>query len=183
MKKSVLLPYDRYQRLLSGMLENEASMSTSDQKHSPQHGSEDATHVTEKAIANNPEHHRASVTLTQHFPRSMQNRLRNLLTYIQPHLSWNDKGEVTIEEKRIPGSNIVDLIKVHLKDYKNFQPVGKEAFGNLLLELNVPVSLLAPSARQQSGSGNFPPPPGIPLKRTHLEDSYQPKEKVKWLRL
>ena len=183
MKKSVLLPYDRYQRLLSGMLENEASMSTSDQKHSPQHGSEDATHVTEKAIANNPEHQRASVTLTQHFPRSMQNRLQNLLTYIQPHLSWNDKGEVTIEEKRIPGSNIVDLIKVHLKDYKNFQPVGKEAFGNLLLELNVPVSLLAPSARQQSGSGNFPPPPGIPLKRTHLEDSYQPKEKVKWLRL
>ena len=30
MKKSVLLPYDRYQRLLSGMLENEASMSTSE---------------------------------------------------------------------------------------------------------------------------------------------------------
>ena len=39
MKKSVLLPYDRYQRLLSGMLENEASMSTSEQEHSPQHGS------------------------------------------------------------------------------------------------------------------------------------------------
>ena len=121
----MLLPYDRYQRLLSGMLENEASMSTSDQKHSPQHGSEDATHVTEKAIANNPEHHRASVTLTQHFPRLMQNRLRNLLTYIQPHLSWNDKGEVTIEEKRIPGSNIVDLIKVHLKDYKIFSRWAK----------------------------------------------------------
>ena len=120
MKKSVLLPYDRYQRLLSGMLENEASMSTSEQEHSPQHGSEDAAHVTEIAIANNPEHQRASVTLTQHFPRSMQNRLRNLLTYIQPHLSWIDKTEVTIEEKRIPGSNIVDLIKVHLKDYKNF---------------------------------------------------------------
>ena len=93
MKKSVLLPYDRYQRLLSGMLENEASMSTSEQEHSSQHGSEDAAHVTENAIANNPEHQRASVTLTQHFPRSMQNRLRNLLTYIQPHLSWNDKGE------------------------------------------------------------------------------------------
>ena len=183
MKKSVLLPYDRYQRLLSGMLENEASMSTSEVEHSPQHGSEEAAHVTENAIANNPEHQRASETLTQHFPRSMQNILRNLLTYIQPHLSWNDKGEVMIEEKGIPGSNIEDPIKVHLKDYKNVQLVGKEAFGNLLLELNVPVSLLAPSARQQSGSRNLQPPPGIPLKQTHLEDSYQPKQKVKWLRL
>ena len=183
MKKSVLLPYDRYQRLLSGMLENEASMSTSEQEHSPQHGAEDSAHVTENAIANNPEHQRASETLTQHFPRSMQNRLLNMLTYIQPHLSWNDKGEVMIEEKWIPGSNIVDLIKVHLKDYKNFEPVGKEAFSIFLLELNVPVTLLAPSARQQSGSGDFPPPPGLPLKRTHLEDSYKPKEKVKWLRL
>ena len=183
MKKSVLLPYDRYQLLFSGTLEKEGTMSTSEQEHPPQHGTEDAAQIMENDTANNPEHQGASETLTQHFPRSMQNRLRNLLTYIQPQLSWNDKGEVMIEEKRIPGSNIVDLIKVHLKDYKNFQPVGKKAFGQLLLELNVPVSLLAPSARQQSGSGNFPPPPGKPLKRTHLEDSYQPKEKVKWLRL
>ena len=134
-------------------------------------------------MGNEPEHQSASQTLNQHFPKYMHNRLLTLLTYIQPHVSWNDKGEVTVQERQIPGSNIVDLIKVHLKDYKDFQPVGKEAFGKILSELNVPVSLLAPSARQQSGSGNFPPPPGIPLKRTHLEDSYRPKEKVKWLRL
>ena len=158
-------------------------MSTTEQEHPTQQRADDAAYVTKTAMCNEPEHPSASQTLNQNFPKYMQNRLLTLLTYIQPCVSWNDKGEVTIQERQIPGSNIVDLIKVHLKDYKGFQPVGKEAFGKFLSELNVPVSLLAPSARQQSGSGNFPPPPSIPLNGTHLEDSFQPKEKVKWLRL
>ncbi|MEW8545072.1 MAG: hypothetical protein AB2693_16225 [Candidatus Thiodiazotropha sp.] len=186
MKKSVLLPYDRYQRLLTGTVTEETSMTTSEQKHASKQGVEDSTDVNKKATDCQAVTPRAAPeALIEHFPKPMHNRLRSLLVYIQPHVSWNDKGEVTIEEKRIPGSNIVDLIKVHLKDYKNFQPVGKEAFGKLLLDLNVPVSLLAPSARQhQSGSGNIPPPPGIPLKRHYPEDSLQPPEKSKkWLRL
>lgn len=183
MKKSVLLPYDRYQRLLSGILRNETAMTTSEQEHTLQHGVEDTAGISENATDSQAVTPRVPETLTRHFPKPMQNRLRSLLTYIQPHVSWNDKGEVTIKERHIPGSNIVDLIKVHLKDYKDFQPMGKEAFGKLLLELNVPASLLAPSARQQSGSGNIPPPPGIPLKRKHLEDTSQAPKKVKWLRL
>ena len=185
MKKSVLLPYDRYQRLLTGTVTDKTSMQTTDQDHASQHRVEDTTDVDEHTSHHQTEIPRASETFTQHFPKSMQNRMRSLLVYIQPHVSWNDKGEVTIEDKQIPGSNIVDLVKVHLKDYKNFQPLGKEAFGKLLSELNVPVSLLAQSARQQQkGSGsNIPPPPGIPLKQNNSEQTLPPSKKVKWLRL
>ena len=186
MKKSVLLPYDRYQRLLSGTVTDETSMMTFKQEHASHQAAKDSTDENEKATQCEALTQKTPETLTKHFPKSLHNRMHSLLTYIQPHVSWNDKGEVTIDEIHIPGSNIVDLIKVHLKDYKNFQPEGKEAFGKLLSALNVPVSLLAPSVRQQqqAGSGHgIPPPPGIPLKRHYQEDSLHPSKKVRWLRL
>lgn len=188
MKKSVFLPYDRYQRLLTGMEQNDKSVTKSEQEHSSHIEMEDNPRTTVNAKEVGPTSAvttKASETLTQHFPKPMQNRLRSLLTYIQPHVSWNDKGEITIEQTYIPGSNIVDLIKVHLKDYKHFCPEGKEAFGKLLLELNVPTSLLSASARQQWGSGNLPlpPPPGIPVKRIHSKNTVEEPKQVKWLRL
>ena len=68
-----------------------------------------------------------------------------------------------------------------MKDYKDFRPVGKDALGEILLELNVPTSLLAASVRQQMGKGAIPPPPGIPVKRK-LPQTIMPG-RIKWLRL
>ena len=101
----MLLPYDRYQRLLSGLLAKEVYLSTSEQEP-PKQRVDDMAQVTENAMDNELVHPRASEALTQHFPKSIQNRLRNLLTNIQPHVLWNDKDEVAIEEKLIPGSNV-----------------------------------------------------------------------------
>lgn len=163
----VLLPYDRYQRLLS-----------KDERSTPEAETSDVATVSESRPSQ--ELISSSESLLQQFPKSMQHRVRGVLSYTRPHMSWNDRGEVTLEDKEIPGSNIVDLIKVHVKDYKNFHPPGKEAFGKLLVELNVPTSLLATDARQQSGRGQLPPPPGKPVKR-HVETSTS--KKVKWRRL
>lgn len=181
MKKSVLLPYERYQRLMMAVKQKETAECVPDtdgslEEHVPEDSfSQCAVKTTE--IENSP-----TSLLLQHFPKTMQNRVQSLLAYIKPHVSWNDRGEVTIEGKLLLGSNIVDLIKVHIKDYKHFQPVGKEAFGQLLSKINVPTSLLSPSARQQSG-GNIPPPPGIAIKRKITEDSAQPSKKIRWLHL
>lgn len=154
MKKMALLPYDRYQRLLLRDQPPEAEKDTL------------MTLQTEKPLDTNesstqsiPEEGKDRETLISIFPKSMQNRVRSVLEYIGPNVTWNDKGEVSIQDQDIPGSNIVDLLKVHLKDCKDFNPVGKDAFRMLLCELNVPMSLLASSARQQSGRGYLPPPP------------------------
>ena len=175
MKKMVLLPYDRYQRLLLRDQPPEAEKDTL------------MTLQTEKPLDTNesstqsiPEEGKDRETLISRFPKSMQNRVRSVLEYIGPNVTWNDKGEVSIQDQDIPGSNIVDLLKVHLKHYKDFNPVGKDAFRMLLCELNVPMSLLASSARQQSGRGYLPPPPGIPPKRP---EEAADQRKVKWLRL
>ena len=58
------------------------------------------------------------------------------------------------------GSNINDLIKIQLKDYRSFHPVGAEVFSQLVQESNVPQSVLTQARRYQIGSGKTPPPPG-----------------------
>ena len=120
-------------------------------------------------------------SLLPHCSTSIRNQVHSPLTYIQPHVSWNSKGEVILKGSLIPGSHIVDLIKVHMKDFKDFRPVGKDAFGELLIELNFPTSLLASSTRHKIGKGTFTPPPGIPVKRKVPEKRMPGK--VKWLRL
>lgn len=183
MKKVVLLPYDRYQRLLSK--EDEANNvhdpeRTTNPEPEPLLNKERSIETQNNASETSSNTDTESDTLLRHFPKATLNRVRSILSYIRPSVTWNDRGEVTIEDREIPGSNIVDLIKVYLKDYKDFHPPGKEAFGEILLKLNVPKSLLAISARSQSGDGNLPPPPGIPVKR---KVRTLPAKTVKWLRL
>jgi hypothetical protein len=86
-------------------------------------------------------------------------------------------GEVIIDGVKIPGSNIMDLVKVQLKDYKDLRPTGLEKFTDILKDTNVPLSLLTSSRRVQTGQGIIPPPPGSPVKRKEV------KRKTKWLRL
>jgi len=183
MKKQVLVPYDRYQRLVSGQAKRESATtstidplpSINEQTDLEEHEDKLATDSTNDRVEN----------LFRHIPKAMRGRARSVLSYIWPYVSWNDKGEVSIKQRFIPSSNVLDLVKAHLKDYKDFRPVGKDAFGELLIELNVPKSLLAPSARLQTGRGQLPPPPGIPEKRSSTEPSVNlpEKKKVKWLRL
>ena len=176
------MPYDRYQRLLAKdeppKIQESSQVNT--QEPVPSTEVQQLVETKDIPLETTVKAENSNEALLQHFPKSMQNRVRSVLHYISPHITWNDRGEVTLEEGEIPGSNIVDLIKVHVKDYKDFHPVGKEAFGKLLLKLNVPVSLLASSARPQSGQGTLPPPPGSPVKRTI--QPFKPKA-VKWRRL
>ena len=170
-EENVLLPYDRYQRLLSKDEPSKAEQDSMTSLHA-----EEPLDTNESSTKGNLDAAKYKETLILRFPKSMQNRVRNVLDYIQPHVTWNDKGEVSIQDRDILGSNIVDLLKVHLKDYKEFYPVGKDAFRTVLCELNVPMSLLASSVRQQTGRGNLPPSPGIPSKRP--EDAVQKKRQM-----
>ena len=90
-----------------------------------------------------------------------------ILNHLKKHtnLHWNDKGEIIIDALLIKGSNITDLFKIQLKDYKSFHPVGAEVFSKLVRESNVPQSVLTQTRRSQFGSGKNPPPPGKPVRK------------------
>lgn len=179
MKKLVLLPYDRYQRLLSTSSTNELNIleTTPSVIKQPEHEEKQA-HSRVVDSTSNPDQDDG---LLLQIPKSLQHRARTLLGYLKPYLTWNPCGEVTLEGREIPHSNIVDLLKVHLKDYKEFSPPGRDAFRQLLFKINVPQSVLAPSIREQTGGSRLPPPPGTPVKR--IQDSADVHMPHKWRRL
>lgn len=157
MRKMVLLPYDKYQRLLSGHVSQSEPLNTID------------TYTEQVAIDNPPPEHSHSNTqeckkedLLTSLPLSLRSRAKVLLNHLNKHtsLQWNDKGEIIVDGKVVTGSNIIDLIKVQLKDYKSFHPIGAEVFSRLVQESNVPQSVLTQARRYQIGSGKTPPPPG-----------------------
>ena len=57
---------------------------------------------------------------------------RQLLDKIKDNpdvLHWNEKGEVTYENKAISGCHVVDLVNDILRQRKGFEPVGWSVFG------------------------------------------------------
>ena len=140
MQKMILLAYDRYQRLLT-------------------------VHVSAKAeesslLSENPEVPKKAGKsvddLLAFFPKTLKSRARALLTIISPRVTWNQRGEAIIGGESIPNSNIVDLVKVQLKDYKDIDLVGLGKFSRILRDINVPLGLLSSSRRDQTGQGKTP---------------------------
>ena len=180
MHKMVLLPYDRYQRLVAAKGLNHTHEKTNLRQENelvpvhPESSVEMVQPETETTITEDIEN------VVSSFPKNLKSRARSLLTYISHSVTWNEKGDVRIEGVVIPGSNIVDLIKVQLKDYRDLHPIGLDKFSDILKDINVPLSLLSSSRRVQMGQGILPPPPGSPAKRKR---NVIPKQRAKWLRL
>ena len=156
MRKMVLIPYDKYERLLTGQVSQPEPVNTTDTYteqvtlHSPQ---QDYCHSnTQDGIHED---------LLSSLPLPLISRAKVILNHLAKHtnLQWNDKGEIIVNGKVVTGSNINDLIKIQLKDYRSFHPVGAEVFSQLVQESNVPQSVLTQARRYQIGSGKTPPPP------------------------
>ena len=191
MQKNVLVPYDRYKRLLSN-LKNGYSQEGAEvveryglhelPPKTIENPVEGEQKFEEPSKGDNSRQDTVDIEhLLTLFPKSMVGRAHLLIKYIRPFLTWNKKGEVIISGQEIPNSNIVDLLKVQLKDYKDFSPVGQQEFERLLSSVNVPHTLLTASRRKQVGGSSLPPPPGIPLKRKRQKQ--QERQTVKWLHL
>lgn len=166
MRKMVLVPYDKYERLIAGQLDQPKT----------EHSSETCSNKVDVDTSQSHQFHSNNESslidnILDSLPLSLRSKTKVLLDHLRKHtnLQWNDKGEIVVDGKLIKGSNIIDLIKVQLKDYKSFHPIGEEVFSHLVLESNVPLSLLTHSRRSQFGSGKLPPPPGKPVRRKRKE--------------
>jgi len=80
--------------------------------------------------------------------RTLAQSMINRLKANSDHVSWNDKGEVTINERPIPGSNIIDLINDQLRSRKKFDPKGWEQFTESLDKINMPKYILQNEKRR-----------------------------------
>ena len=97
MKKSVVISWDKYQRLI--------------QQESMEEEKEDPVYNHERIIAT--------------VPQKSKSRARALLDLLsQTDISWNGDGECVLDGKCVQGSNICDLLKCVSLNYKTFQPKG-----------------------------------------------------------
>lgn len=68
--------------------------------------------------------------------------LLNIISLSSNKINWNSEGTVIIDDKRIPGSNIVDLINDLLRPLKRHDPIGWEVFAKALKEIKIPLIYL-----------------------------------------
>lgn len=68
--------------------------------------------------------------------------LLNLISFSSNKINWNDNGTVIIDNKQIPGSNIVDLINDSLRPLKRSDPIGWEEFAKALKDIRIPLFYL-----------------------------------------
>ena len=97
-------------------------------------------------------------------PKHIKHKAEAVLDHIDNHsdkINWSNTGELVLHGQDVPNSHILDVLKGLLYNYKSFDPVGKEDFRAILLETNIPRSLII----GQTGEGELSrPPPGIPPK-------------------
>jgi hypothetical protein len=60
-------------------------------------------------------------------------------------VTWNDKGELKIDDKLLKGSNIVDFVGVGVKPKQNFVPKGFNRFAEILDESGIPKLYFGPN--------------------------------------
>ena len=117
MKKSVVIPWAKYQKLIGQEKEEEPP----------------SMYDEEKIITTIP-------------PR-MKARAKALLGLLpDTNISWNQRGELLIDKRCIEGTNICDLIKSVLWSYKNYSPKGYDDFVKALASNNVPETLIQNTA-------------------------------------
>ena len=115
-------------------------------------------------------------------PKALRTKAKMLIQHIQRHpqiLSWDDKGRIKYRGKVVPDSNVVDLIGDAIRpvDRKGFKPLGLEAFGRGLLEINAPRDYVRNPKYLQKFSPllveTMPESPADRSKRTPVRGPYQ----------
>ena len=70
----------------------------------------------------------------------MQNRAKLLIQKLKDHsdvISWNDNGQLVLEDSILPSSNIVDLVNYVMRKRKGFNLEHSSTFAKALAKINV----------------------------------------------
>ena len=71
-------------------------------------------------------------------------------------ISWNDKGELMVNDQPIKGSHVVDLVDDIVRTGKRKPPRGWQEFADPLADLNLPAALIGNTDRWNYMHGTMP---------------------------
>lgn len=124
--------------------------------------------------------------------RTLAKSMINRLKANSEEISWNQKGEISINGHPIQGSNIIDLVNDQLRPRKKFNPKGWEQFSESLEKINMPRYLMrnekrrshiaqlnkeTPSGSTIEGNYTFPPTPPTTPRTTKTPSFRRSKAK------
>lgn len=98
-------------------------------------------------------------TIILSVPQTFKKKTELLLQLLDsPHaeqrIAWDRRGEVTIDDKVLPRSNIIDLINDTIRLRKNIQSRGREYFSWFLRDIGVPAEIFGNAELYKAG-GDF----------------------------
>ncbi len=167
-KRMVLLPEEKYHRLLNYQKEHLQRLQSDDEvSPHPSTGEQSGNGPNLTVIDEHPGEKVSIDLLIAGIPRVYRAKARALLDYIHQSsvVDWNSEGQVVVGGAPIPGTHIADLVRHAMRSYKNFNPKGLSEFYRGLRSMNVPLGLIGnPEALQALETGNIVArrPPGIP---------------------
>ena len=94
-------------------------------------------------------------------PKTMRGRASMLLDRLKTRpdvVSWDNTGQVVVDGKTIPQSNITDLISDAMRARKNFNPKGHKEFFRAMAKINMPKDV----ARNEERWKDITTPPVTP---------------------
>ena len=109
-------------------------------------------------------------------PKNIRTLAQSMINRLQANndqISWNDKGEVSIDNQVIPGSNIIDLVNDQLKSRKSFNPIGWKLFTESLDRINMPKYLMRNEKRRTHIVNQQKEPFGTPVQSKPSTSSSQ----------
>lgn len=180
-RKMVLVPYDKYEHwkqnrhftpLTDRYTEREAEPTPLIERHTEREAAQSSYEPAPLKLSDD--------IILATIPKNYKGKAKALLHFIHhsTDISWNNLGEIIIQNKVIPHSHVTDLVKDTVGNYKTLNPVGKNQFLEILVRNNIPKSLFHYTHQYGSGTNaqSTPhPPPGLPLKKNK-------PEKLKWVK-
>ena len=122
MPKSILIPFERYTALLKRTSAANGDLNGND--------------------LDNLDRLDADLILLS-IPKTYRGKASALLAHCRDFLQWNVRGELVIDGKVNPMSNITDLLKdLYRREYVGEPPLGANVFWTILKNANAPMSLI-----------------------------------------
>ena len=115
----------------------------------------------------------SDVDVIGHLPATLFPKAATLLRRLKARpdvISWDESGQVKVDGKEIPDSNISDLVSDAMRARKNFNPMGAQEFFRGLSKINVPKDIARNTERWDQVQGAeeavFKTPPPRPPPST-----------------
>lgn len=107
--------------------------------------------VKEQNILNNKTRYTSTEILSL-IPKSYLQKgemLLNLISLSKNTIDWDNEGTVIVNNEKILGSNIVDLINDSLRPLKRSDPIGWKKFAEALTSIKIPLSYIGNPKRSE----------------------------------